>query len=104
MAVCGVLFNFAFIPIWQDKAAAVSQLVSIIIYTMVLIIYTKRVNNLKLNYFDLLAPFVLAFTTSIMLNGIKSNALFFTIKVAVVLLFGLFYVLKFKLHKIKWNI
>ena len=104
MAVCGVIFNFAFIPIWKDKAAAISQLVSVIIFTAIIIFHTQKKNKLNVNFITLLAPLVLAFISALLLTDLPTTWTSVGLKTLVILLFASFYVYEFKIKIFKWNI
>lgn len=96
MAICGTLLNFIFIPIWTDKAAAVSQLLSIIIYTIFVIYYSQKTVKLNINFFKVLAPFACAFVITIVFINQKISAIFFILKALIILIFCTYYMYSFR--------
>lgn len=96
MTISGLILNLSFIPIWGDRAAAISKVASVIVYTTILIFYSNKNVSLKINYARLLIPFVLSFIIAeYYIHETLSTANFIS-KVLIFILFTLYYALKYK--------
>jgi O-antigen/teichoic acid export membrane protein len=93
--IFGVAFNLIFIPLWSDKAAALSQLFSTVIFTIYLIYHSQKVSPIKINFVKLLIPFLFAFAISQYLISHQISWELFSVKLILLIILFIYYQTKY---------